>query len=134
MQPLGNFVTWLGNFLENMGGKILGYNSSAVHAGSALYEPWLPKPVFILAKYAEIFSKKEDSDMIIVFVILACRPYSWESKCIIFLPQNLPIPAKSMPCVVPQNLPSHILQEIAKPSLKISPRVAQCKGLLYSQN
>ena len=26
MQFLGNFVTWLGNFLENMGGKILGYN------------------------------------------------------------------------------------------------------------
>ena len=27
MPPLGNFVTWLGNFLENMGGQILGYNT-----------------------------------------------------------------------------------------------------------
>ena len=27
VQPLGNFEAWLGNFLKNMGGKILGYNN-----------------------------------------------------------------------------------------------------------
>ena len=27
-QPLGNFEAWLGNFLKNMGGQILGYNTT----------------------------------------------------------------------------------------------------------
>ena len=34
------------------------------------------------------------------------------------------------PSVVPQNLPSHILQNLQRTCFKISPRVAQFKGIL----
>ena len=37
-------------------------------------------------------------------------------------------------CVVPQNLPSHILQDLPSQYFKISPRVAQFKGLLTVKN
>ena len=36
--------------------------------------------------------------------------------------------------VVPQNLPSHILQNLQRACFKISPRVAQFKGLLTVKN